>query len=85
MTWYEYSLILGGHIKKGVKRWEHTRFVAYWTYWANSDTDRDSLMDFLPLITDPPEPEHEPFTEDDRLRVIEEAAMRSQLFKELQK
>jgi hypothetical protein len=85
MTWYEYSILLGGHIKKGIKKWEHTRFVAYWTYWANSDTDRDSLLDFLPLITDPPAPEPEIFSEEDRLKVVNEAAMRAQLFKDLHK
>lgn len=85
LTWYDYSLIISRHIKETSRQWERSRFVAYWIYWANTDTDRDTLYDFLPLITDPPAQEHEPFTEEDRLRVVQEAAMRTQIFKEMQK
>lgn len=85
LTWYDYSLIISRHIKENAREWERSRFIAYWLYWANTDTDRDTLYDFLPLLTDPPPPEPDSFTEEDRIRIVQEAAMRSQIFKEMHK
>lgn len=81
ITWYEYTVILGAHHKREAKAWEHTRFIAYWTYWANTDVDREIITDFLPLITDPPPEPPEILTEEDTIKIIAEAQMRAGLFK----
>ncbi len=83
LTWYEYSLLLAKHLKNNARQWEHTRFISYWTYWSVTDAERDSITDFLPLITDPePEPT-QPLSSEEINSIHEEADARIILFNKL--
>lgn len=83
MTWYEYTVLLGGHIKRSVKEWEHSRFIAYYTYWANSDENRDKITDFLPLITDPEPEAAKELSQEEKDRIFAEVKTREQAFKQI--
>lgn len=55
MTRAEFILAYRGFRKSKVKEWEHSRFVAYWTYaTAQKKGPNKSIHHWFPLPTDPP-------------------------------
>lgn len=74
LTWYDYTIILGGHLKKYYQQWEHSRFIGYWNY-AMQSTKPVTIDKFYPLPTDT-KPEQANYQPEDLQKLSEMAMQR---------
>lgn len=59
-TWGQFVRKVEGHQRREAKTWEHTRFLSYIQYLANTpEKERKEIYEFLPLSTDPSEKDRE--------------------------
>ena len=83
LNWWEYSLLVARNIKQEAKSWQHTRLIAYWIYLVNAGEDRETITDFMPLITDPEPEEAKPLTQEEKDRIFAEIKTREEAFKKI--